>query len=234
MSVTTGAGEVTSGLVLNLDATDVGLTTTVDVLLVAGGGGGGCDMGGGGGAGGPLGSGGKGYNGSYAAILSNYGGAGGGNGGGTDGSAPTGILGGNGGNNASGIGGGIAPAGSGSFGGGGAGSYRATGGLAGAGIDILNTIGSGGGGGVGSQTRVLMPACLCPDELQIVLGLGGAGGAADLHAHPRVGRAVELEHQHFARAQRVQRRHAGHCGQSRSTPQLHRRNGRCARAANPG
>ena len=54
MSSAAGSNSVTSGLVLNLDGANIGLTTTVDVLLVAGGGGGGMDMGGGGGGGGVL------------------------------------------------------------------------------------------------------------------------------------------------------------------------------------
>ena len=54
MSSAAGSNGVTSGLVLDLDGANIGLTTTVDVLLVAGGGGGGMDMGGGGGAGGVL------------------------------------------------------------------------------------------------------------------------------------------------------------------------------------
>ena len=54
MSSAAGSNGVTSGLVLDLDGSYIGLTATVDVLLVAGGGGGGMDMGGGGGGGGVL------------------------------------------------------------------------------------------------------------------------------------------------------------------------------------
>jgi len=54
MSSAEGSNGVTSGLILDLDASYIGLTATVDVLLVAGGGGGGMDMGGGGGGGGVL------------------------------------------------------------------------------------------------------------------------------------------------------------------------------------
>jgi hypothetical protein len=54
MSSAAGSNGVTSGLVLDLDGANIGLTATVDVLLVAGGGGGGTNMGGGGGAGGVL------------------------------------------------------------------------------------------------------------------------------------------------------------------------------------
>ena len=54
MSVAEGSNGVTSGLVLDLDGSYIGLTTTVDVLLVAGGGGAGMDMGGGGGGGGVI------------------------------------------------------------------------------------------------------------------------------------------------------------------------------------
>jgi hypothetical protein len=129
--------------------------------------------GGGGGAGGPLGAGANGGNGFFSSSIGGAGGGGGGNGGGSVGQIATFGVGGAGGNNASGVGGGAASSSVSNAGtlGGGSSGYPTAGYLAvtsSTGVDILNSLGSSGGGGAGCQTG----------QNAGFFGGGGGGGGA--------------------------------------------------------
>ena len=134
--------------------------------------------GGGGGAAGVNGVGGTGGAGFGSTTATSIaGGGGGGNGGGTNGTAGSAGLGGSGGNNSSGTGGatgGPNIGAAGTLGGGGAGGASGNlGGLGGVGIDILNTIGSGGGRGGASSTGTA-------NANTLIYGGGGAGAGVSI------------------------------------------------------
>lgn len=207
MSSTAGSGGVTSGLVLDLDGSYIGLTATVDVLLVAGGGGGGMDMGGGGGAGGVLYTTSSIAHGNTYAVVVGAGGAGArardvasergangtnstfngltaiGGGGGASFHDNSSYPAGSGGSGGGASGGAQAPsggsAGAGGYGGGAAGTGTAGQGYAGSfGIWAWYPGGGGGAGGVGSTNPANGGPGICYPTMSPYYFGGGGGGSA--------------------------------------------------------